>query len=224
MDLRDPKTAKLVLGAIFGAALLYLHFGTAVLPFSYRARAVKSGELSRQYETLTAANRRARAAAARLPRLQAEAERLEMRWQEAQQLLPEATEMDALLREISFWGQSSGVEFALFKPVSPVVYAYHTEHPIEIQVEGSYHEIAGLLREVASMRRIVTVRELEIEQIPAHEQSRHSARAGFAAVAYTLGGDPAVAAEGAAPGQATAAGRGRAQAGASRPSRGRSDE
>ncbi|MBD3237877.1 MAG: type 4a pilus biogenesis protein PilO [Candidatus Eisenbacteria bacterium] len=196
MDMRDPKAAWMILGGLLAVVVLYLNFGTSMIPFSYRGRMQEAGELQQRYEALALENRRARAAAARLPQLETQAERLERHWAEAQRLIPKEKEIDLLLREISFRGQSSGVDFLLFRPMKPVAYDYHTEHPIEVRVEGSFHEITGLLRELASMRRIVNVRDLLLEQNPSEEEDAGSAKAHFTAVAYTLGGTPGAASAG----------------------------
>lgn len=191
MDLRDPKAAWMILGGLMAVVVLYLNFGTTMIPLSYRGRMEEVAELQQRYETVSLENRRARGAVGRLPQLQSQAERLEARWVEAQRLIPTEKEMDALLREISFRGQSSGAEFVLFRPGSPVAHEYHTEHPIEIRVEGSFHQITGLLRELTTMRRIVSVRDLLLEQSGVGEdEGLPSSKAHFMAVAYTLGSAP----------------------------------
>jgi type IV pilus assembly protein PilO len=191
MDLRNPRAARTILGVLFAGVLMYLNFGTSFAPMSYRALAQQAETLQRRYAKATLENNRARAAAARLPLMQREAERLEQQWEEAQKLLPETTEMDELLREISLAGQANGVEFVQFRPSAPVALEYHTEHPIALRIEGGFDQITGLLRDVATMRRIVSVRDLDLSQIPSQEESPYTARAEFTAIAYTLGGNPA---------------------------------
>ena len=186
MDINDPKTAKLILAGIGIAALLYIHFGTVFLPFSYKARAEELNELEDCYEALSLEINRARQSAKNLPHLEAEYEALHGKWEEANQLLPRHTQIASLLREISFRGQSCGVEFTFFKPFPPRAGDFYTENPLEIKVEGGYHEIAAFLNELASMTRIVNARDIEITQIPPEKESRHAAEAHFTAVAYTL--------------------------------------
>ncbi len=190
MDLNDPKIAKLFLLGAGVAGLLYLYFGTNLLPFSYRVQASELSELKERYETLSLEVNRARQSAKHLPHLEAEYEALQHKWDEANQLLPTEKQIASLLREISFRGQSCGVEFILFKPLQPVAGEFYTEHPLDLRVEGGYHEMASFLNELASMTRIVSVRNLEIEQIPPQDKERNVARAHFTAVAFTLGISP----------------------------------
>jgi len=191
MDLNDPRLTKYFLLGICTAGLLYVYFGTTLMPFTYRAQARELGELEEQYERLSLEVNRARQSAKHLPHLEAEYEALQLKWDEANQLLPTQKQITSLLREISFRGLTCGVQFTLFQPQRPVAGAFYTENPIEIEAEGGYHEIAAFLNELSSMTRIVNVRNLEIEQIPEREMSDEVARAHFMAVAYTLGIDPA---------------------------------
>ncbi|MCK4303312.1 MAG: type 4a pilus biogenesis protein PilO [Candidatus Eisenbacteria sp.] len=186
MDINDPKTAKLIIAGIGIAAVLYIHFGTTFLPFSYKAEAKELNELEGRYEALSLEINRARQSAKNLPHLEAEYEALQAKWEEANQLLPRQKQITSLLREISFRGQSCGVEFTLFKPLPNRAGDFYTENPIEIKVEGGYHEIAAFLNEMASMTRIVNARDIEIEQIPPEKESCHAAEIHFTAVAYTL--------------------------------------
>jgi Tfp pilus assembly protein PilO len=191
MDLNDPKTAKLILLVIGIAGLLYVYFGTAFLPITYKAQAAELKELEGRYESLSLEINRARQSAKHLPHLEAEYEALQRKWEEANQLLPTDKQIASLLREISFRGQSCGVEFTLFKPLAPVAGEFYTENPLEIGVEGGYHEIAAFLNELSTMTRIVNTRDLEIEQLPPENYPRHVSKAHFTAVAYTLGGGAA---------------------------------
>lgn len=190
MDVNDPRTIKLFMLGIGLAGLLYLYFGTSFLPFSHKVQAKELRELNDRYETLSLELNRARQSAKHLPHLEAEYEALQRKWDEANQLLPAEKQIAGLLREISFRGQSCGVEFVLFQPLTPVPGDFYRENPLEIKVEGGYHEIAAFLNELASMTRIVSVRDLEIEQTNARVKSKHAAKAHFTAVAYTLEGGP----------------------------------
>lgn len=202
MDINDPKTAKIFMVSVCVAGLLYLYFGTTFLPFAYRVQAKEISQLTGEYEKLSLEINRARQSAKNLPHLEAEYEALQMKWDEANQLLPNEKQIASLLREISFRGQTCGVEFVLFQPQPPVAGSFYTENPVEIKVDGGYHEIAAFLNEIATMTRIVNVRDLEIIQKPDLVGSRHIARAHFVAVAYTLGVSAQAAAggEGGAPG------------------------
>jgi len=188
MSLKDDRTRKLILIGLGTVVICAFHFGTKLLPFTYRARAEEIGKLEDRHEELSGKLLRARRTVARLPELDAQLERLEARWATAQELLPEETEIAALLREVTFRGQACGVEFTLFKPLAPVPREHVTERPVEIKVVGGYHQIARFLNEIARMDRIVHVRELELEALPRGTDEVGTIQARFLAVPYVLGG------------------------------------
>ncbi len=191
MDINDPKTAKLLFLGIGGAAILYLNFFTALVPFSYKAQAAELGELRGQYEKVSLEVNRARQSMKHLPHLEAEFEALQSKWEEANQLLPGDKQIISLFREVSFRGQSCGVDFVLFQPAGTVSGDFYRENLLNIKVDGGYHQIASFLNEVAAMTRIINVRDLVIEQLPPRDNPNFPARASFTAVAYTLGAAPA---------------------------------
>ncbi len=190
MDMNDPRLPKFFLLGIAVAGLLYVYFGTSWLPFTYPVQAKELASLRERYETLSLEINRARQSAKHLPHLEAEYEALQTKWSEANQLLPRENQIAGLLREVSFRGLTSGVEFVLFEPLPKVAGSFYTEHPIDVRVEGGYHQIAGFLNELAGMTRIVNVRGLEVEQTRPSDATKHVAKAHFHAVAYTLGVSP----------------------------------
>ena len=190
MELRNKATAKLVLLGLLAAGLLYIYFGTALLPITHRARAAEIGELQERQEQLVVKLAQSRRIASTLPALEAEHGRMVKRWAQAQTLLPDETEIAALLHQIAWRGQQNGVEFTLFKPGPLTARSFYSEKPVEIRIEGGYHQIAGCLNALAQMDRIVHVHDLELEQIPPNEQpdgGGPSARAHFFVTAYVLG-------------------------------------
>ena len=82
MDLNDPKMAKLVLLGIGLAGLLYVYFGTSLLPVTYRAQAAETKDLQGRYESLSLEINRARQSAKNLPHLEAEYATLQEKWEE----------------------------------------------------------------------------------------------------------------------------------------------
>ena len=77
--------------------------------------------------------------------------------------LPNKTEVADLLVDISQTGLASGLEFELFKPQAEVPKEFYAELPISIRVKGTYHEFGNFVSGVASLPRIVTVHDINIE-------------------------------------------------------------
>ncbi len=164
MNLKEPKTQRIVLGVIALAAAGYVYFGTSFLPFSYPVRKAKIAELEKEHEKLAAEVEKARRVVGDLARLEAEYERLHDQWLSAQELLPEEKEMPELLRQVTMAGSRAGIEFALFQPGAQVAKEFHTEYPITVTVRGNYHQVGSFLGRLSNMDRIVNVSSLELGQ------------------------------------------------------------
>jgi type IV pilus assembly protein PilO len=164
MNLKDPKTQKIVFGAIILAAAGWVYFGTTLMPFNYPVRKAKIAALEAEHERLAAEVEKARKVVGDLARLEAEYERLHDQWLAAQELLPEEKEMPELLRTVTTAGSRAGVEFSLFQPKPPVAAEFHTAHPIQVTVRGTYHQVGSFLGRLANMERIVNVADLKLSQ------------------------------------------------------------
>ena len=77
-------------------------------------------------------------------------------------LLPNRTEIEGLLVDISQSGLAAGLEFELFKPGAEKVEEFYAIQPIAIRVTGKYHEFGNFVSTVAALPRIVTQHDVEI--------------------------------------------------------------
>ncbi len=77
--------------------------------------------------------------------------------------LPNKTEIETLLTDISQTGISSGLEIELFKPEGLIPKDFYAEYPIKLRVTGRYHQFAQFVSGVAALPRIVTLQNIEIE-------------------------------------------------------------
>ena len=164
MNLREPKTQKILIGCIALVIGGYIYFGTSFLPFNYPVRKAKIEALAAEHEKLAAEVEKARKVVGDLARLEAEYERLHDQWLSAQELLPEEKEMPELLRQVTTAGSRSGVEFALFQPGSPVAHEFYTDHPVEVTVRGNYHQVGSFVGRLSNLERIVNVDDLALVQ------------------------------------------------------------
>lgn len=79
--------------------------------------------------------------------------------------LPSKAEMAALLSDITQAGLGRGLQFDLFKPGQAVPKDYYAELPIEIKLNGTYHDIGAFATDVAHLSRIVTLNNLHINSV-----------------------------------------------------------
>lgn len=78
--------------------------------------------------------------------------------------LPNNTEIETLLTDISQTGISSGLEINFFQPSGLNPKDFYAEFPIKLKVTGRYHEFAEFVSGVAALPRIVTLRNFSIRK------------------------------------------------------------
>ncbi|MDE2234899.1 MAG: type 4a pilus biogenesis protein PilO [Gammaproteobacteria bacterium] len=77
--------------------------------------------------------------------------------------LPGKTEIPSLLQDISQTAQIDGLKQDLFKPENEIIKDFYAEKPIQIQVEGTYHQFGKFVSDLAALPRIVTVHDVTIK-------------------------------------------------------------
>ena len=78
--------------------------------------------------------------------------------------LPDKKEIPQLLTTISSLGKESGLNFLLFRPKPEVPKEFYAEIPVEIKVEGGYHEVASFFSKVGNLDRIVNITNVSMER------------------------------------------------------------
>jgi type IV pilus assembly protein PilO len=76
--------------------------------------------------------------------------------------LPTDTEVPGLLEDITLTGLDAGLEFNAIDLQSERRQEYFIELPIQITVEGSYHNMGAFVSGVANLSRIVTLHDFQI--------------------------------------------------------------
>ena len=76
--------------------------------------------------------------------------------------LPETTEVESLLVDVSQTGLAAGLEVKKFKPSAEEKKGFYAELPISLEVSGSYHQLATFISGIAALPRIVTISEMKL--------------------------------------------------------------
>ncbi len=185
MDLKDPKTQKLVLVGAGIVGLVYFYIFADFVPFNYKARAAEISRLKADYTKKMNELTKAQQLVNRLPELKREFALLNQRWQVAQELLPTQKEVASLLRKVTIAGQEAGIKFVLFKPGEPHPTDDFTENPVQVTVTGGYHRAGAFFGEIAELSRLVNVSQLKVKGFDKGELD-DTVQAEFIATAYTL--------------------------------------
>ncbi|MEX2131604.1 MAG: type 4a pilus biogenesis protein PilO [Pseudohongiellaceae bacterium] len=87
---------------------------------------------------------------------------MEESFAELLQQLPSQTEVPGLVDDITNVGLGSGLEFSNIQLADEVSLEFYIELPINVDVQGSYHDFGTFVSGVASLDRIVTLHDFTI--------------------------------------------------------------
>jgi type IV pilus assembly protein PilO len=98
--------------------------------------------------------------AANKPAFEAELSELNIQLKKALRELPEDREIPGLLSDIDGYARKAGLEVRKFRPLNEIMREYYAEVPVEIVMDGSYHEVGVFFDRVSKMNRIVSVADV----------------------------------------------------------------
>lgn len=87
---------------------------------------------------------------------------MEQAFEELLRQLPGQTEVPDLVDDITERGLGSGLAFERIELGDEVAHEFYTEQPIQLEVEGNYHDFGAFVSGVASLPRIVTLHDFAI--------------------------------------------------------------
>ena len=153
------------------------------------------------------------ATARRLPEFRAEIAGLERKLDELKLILPDQKDAQDILRRVHTLAVQSNLEIRSFAPKTSTKKALHEEWPIEMQVEGTYHDLGFFFDRIARFPRIINIGDVEIRGRGAQAQpSAATITARYTAMTFVLLDTPPPA----APAAGRAGGPGAPPAGAPR--------
>ncbi len=79
--------------------------------------------------------------------------------------LPNKTDIESLLVDLSQTSVASGLEVQFFKPDTEVPREFYAEYPIRISVTGQYHQFGKFISGLAALPRIVTLSNIDIKSL-----------------------------------------------------------
>jgi type IV pilus assembly protein PilO len=208
IDVKDPKFLRWAAAILVVVVAVPMYFMSDMYPFTYASGKQEVVRLEARHQELSRDLEKARLLVRNLERVEKEYAILHQQWEVAQTLLPEENEMPNLLRKVTAAGQQSGVEFTMFRPQNPIPKGFYSDNPVEVRVEGGYHQTGVFLSRLANLNRIVNVSDLKISGMGDKNETPYTVKADFTLTAYTLDGTPAAA----APETGTAKGQSQAKA------------
>lgn len=108
--------------------------------------------------------------AASLPAYKAQLAEMEESFGALLRQLPNDTDMESLLIDLSQTSVAAGLDVEFFKPGTEEKREFYAEHPIELRVTGTYHEFGRFVSGLAALPRIVTLHNIEITPTGAKDE------------------------------------------------------
>ncbi len=186
VDLKDPFVQRAMLAGLGLAGVLYLFFGTSVLPMCYKPQAAKAREIRAEVDRVSADVVRAKQTAQGLTSLQTQYAELEESWARAQAMLPEKSEIPDFLTGVTKSALDCGLDVLMFEPKKAVRYEFYSESPVAMRVAGRYHQAGEFLARVANLSRLVNVERVQIRERTGSEDEGNTVEMELVLSAYTL--------------------------------------
>ena len=152
-----PKTIRLavVTGFLIAISLAYWQLFFQPIQTERNQLVAKAQELQRNLNN-------ARAVASNIPAVESEIEGMERDLELALKQLPNRKQFEDLLQDISTAGKKVGVAIKSIDRDKEVPRDFYAEVPFNLEIEGSYHDLARFFEMVASLPRIVNIGSLDI--------------------------------------------------------------
>lgn len=115
-----------------------------------------------QLDALRADIAKASATAAQLNQFRTQVTELESRLESLKAVLPEQKDVADLLRRIQTLATQSNLVIRGFKPAPSVTKQLHAEWPIQLQLDGTYHNLGLFFDRVSKFSRIINVGNIVI--------------------------------------------------------------
>lgn len=160
-----PKQQWLASGA-----LCFLLVGIYYMQF-WRSNSRQITQTTTEIARLKGEVEQMRAIAGNLPELRQELSSLGRRLQVLAHILPEEYETADLLRGVGTLAAQSNLDIRDLEFRDPVPYEFYAESPIELELTGTYHDLARFFDRVGKFARIINVNEVSISALDGSDAS-----------------------------------------------------
>jgi type IV pilus assembly protein PilO len=153
-----PLAGQLGVSAVIAALLCggFYYFWYSDALEKQKKQEAKLAELQKQIRALEAT-------ANKLPEFQREVQALEARLETLKRILPPEKEMPDLMRRVQYLAAQSSLSIKKFNPAAVAQKDFYVEVPVNLDVEGTYHNLGAFLDRVSRMSRLVNVGNIKIK-------------------------------------------------------------
>ena len=151
--------------AIFAAAYFIVFYSDveSALASQGRAKEAKAKELSKARDAKQAYNKDL-----------AEKARREQLLQKQKKILPETAETGAFLQTLQNVATISGAKLTNWEPGDEATADFYAKIPMELQLEGKFHQVAKFFHGVSQADRIIDIENVQMEVIESKEKNKNA--------------------------------------------------
>ena len=131
----------------------------------WQANVSRITDLQDQIEILEAEIQQSQSVAASLPELEAQLTDLNEQLGILRHILPEERETDQLLRRVAAVAAESNLTIDNIAFEELVPHDFYAESPINLQLTGTYHNLAHFFDQIANFARIINVGEVSVRTL-----------------------------------------------------------
>ena len=165
MDLKDPKTQKLLLGGLVIFLVVYFWYARI---YSKKVELIQQKQV--QYEYLLSDLKSVEMKAKSFESLKEEYHRLLGRYRRVERLLPEEKQIPLFLIQMHYAGQSNRTGIMQIIPEEPMSEGFYNTSSFDIELTGSYHRLGSFFSNVANFPFLANVSGVTIAALTEDEQ------------------------------------------------------
>jgi type IV pilus assembly protein PilO len=155
---RLPLAGQLGVSAVVAALICggFYYFWYSDALDQQKNKEARLADLQKQIRALEAT-------ANKLPEFQREVQALEARLETLKRILPPEKEMPDLMRRVQYLAAQSSLQIKKFNPAPPVQKDFYQEIPVNLDLEGTYHNLGAFLDRISRMSRLVNMGTIQIK-------------------------------------------------------------
>lgn len=134
----------------------------------------ETAELRNHLEELRSNNAQASIVESRLPEFKARFEQLKAEYEQTKELLPETVELSKVLDSLQATAKNNNLLVVVFSPdeKTDVQKEFYRMKPVSVKLIGNYTNLQNFFRQIAELKRIVNIANLEIVALPEQREGQ----------------------------------------------------
>ena len=156
---KTPNVQKIAALGLLLALIVGGHYW-----FVYQGQAEDLGKQVKVLATLEEELQEKQEIAGNLSMFKKKVEFLQQKLEEKKKNLPDDANMDQLLKALNELSEKSDIRIIKFTPKPEVKKNFYAEIPVQLEIQGNYHEITTFFDKVSKEDRIINITNIEMQK------------------------------------------------------------